>query len=67
MQEVLSWALTPEVRKFYQLFHRFWPYGLYFCDLRTDTLTMDRTGFERTARTTRQRRVQPAGPPRLHS
>ena len=23
----------PEVRKFYQYFHRVWPYWFYFCDL----------------------------------
>ncbi len=30
----------PEVRKFYQHFHRVWPYWFFFCDLRTETLTM---------------------------
>lgn len=30
----------PEVRKFYQHLHRVWPYWFYFCDLRTETLTM---------------------------
>ena len=36
-QELYS---IPEVRKFYQHFHRVWPYWFYFCDLRTETLTM---------------------------
>ena len=30
----------PEVRKFYQHFHRVWPYWFYFCDLQSETLTM---------------------------
>ncbi len=30
----------PEVRKFYQHLHGVWPYWFYFCDLRTETLTM---------------------------
>jgi len=30
----------PEVRKFYQYFHRVWPYWFYFCDLQSETLTM---------------------------
>jgi hypothetical protein len=30
----------PEVRKFYQHFHKVWPYWFYFCDLGTETLTM---------------------------
>ena len=30
----------PEVRKFYQHFHRVWPYWFYFCDLTAETLTM---------------------------
>ena len=30
----------PEVRKFYQHFHRVWPYWFFFCDLQTETLTM---------------------------
>ncbi len=30
----------PEVRKFYQFFHSAWPYWFFFCDLRTETLTM---------------------------
>ncbi len=30
----------PAVRKFYQHFHQVWPYWFYFCDLRTETLTM---------------------------
>lgn len=30
----------PEVRKFYQHLHRAWPYWFYFCDLRTETLTI---------------------------
>ncbi|MCX6874308.1 MAG: hypothetical protein NTW21_10950 [Verrucomicrobia bacterium] len=30
----------PEVRKFYQYFHRVWPYWFYFCDLQAETLTM---------------------------
>jgi hypothetical protein len=30
----------PEVRKCYQHFHRVWPYWFFFCDLRTETLTM---------------------------
>jgi hypothetical protein len=29
-----------EVRKFYRHFHRVWPYWFFFCDLRTETLTM---------------------------
>ncbi len=29
-----------EIRKFYQHFHRVWPYWFYFCDLTTETLTM---------------------------
>jgi hypothetical protein len=36
-QELYS---IPEVRKFYQHLHRVWPYWFYFCDLRTETLTM---------------------------
>jgi hypothetical protein len=30
----------PDVRKFYQHFHRVWPYWFFFCDLRSETLTM---------------------------
>jgi hypothetical protein len=30
----------PDVRKFYQHFHRVWPYWFFFCDLREETLTM---------------------------
>ena len=30
----------PEIRKFYQHFHKVWPYWFFFCDLRTETLTM---------------------------
>jgi len=30
----------PEVRKFYQHFHRVWPYWFFFCDLGTETLKM---------------------------
>ena len=30
----------PDVRKFYQHFHRVWPYWFFFCDLRVETLTM---------------------------
>ena len=30
----------PEVRRFYQHFHKVWPYWFYFCDLGTETLTM---------------------------
>ena len=30
----------PEVRKFYQHFHRVWPYWFYFCDLTEERLTM---------------------------
>ncbi len=33
------WAI-PEVRKFYQHFHRVWPYWFFFCDLQAETLTM---------------------------
>ena len=36
-QEVYA---IPEVRTFYQFFHRAWPYWFFFCDLRTETLTM---------------------------
>ena len=36
-QELYS---IPEARKFYQHLHRVWPYWFYFCDLRTETLTM---------------------------
>jgi hypothetical protein len=36
-QELYS---IPEVRKFYQHFHRVWPFWFYFCDLRAETLTM---------------------------
>ena len=36
-QELYS---IPEVRKFYQRFHRVWPCCFFFCDLRTETLTM---------------------------
>ena len=36
-QELYS---IPEVRKFYQHFHRVWPYWFFFCDLHTETLTM---------------------------
>ena len=36
-QEIYSIA---EVRKFYQHFHRVWPYWFYFCDLDTETLAM---------------------------
>jgi hypothetical protein len=36
-QELYS---IPEVRKFYQHFHRVWPYWFFFCDLGTETLTM---------------------------
>jgi hypothetical protein len=27
----------PNVRKFYQHFHRVWPYCFFFCDLREET------------------------------
>ena len=30
----------PEIRKFYQEFHRAWPYWFFFCDLDSETLTM---------------------------
>ena len=30
----------PEVRKFYQKFHKIWPYWFFFCDLHTETLQM---------------------------
>lgn len=30
----------PEIRKFYQHFHQFWPYWFFFCDLHTETLQM---------------------------
>ena len=30
----------PDVRTFYQHFHRVWPYWFFFCDLREETLTM---------------------------
>ncbi len=30
----------PEIRKFYQHFHKVWPYWFFFCDLDTETLTM---------------------------
>lgn len=30
----------PEVRTFYQYLHSAWPYWFFFCDLRTETLTM---------------------------
>ena len=30
----------PEIRKFYQHFHNVWPYWFFFCDLRSETLTM---------------------------
>ena len=30
----------PEVRKFYQQFHKIWPYWFFFCDLHTETLQM---------------------------
>ena len=32
--------VIPEVRRFYQHFHKVWPYWFYFCDLRSETLTM---------------------------
>jgi len=30
----------PEIRKFYQHFHRVWPYWFFFCELDTKTLTL---------------------------
>ena len=30
--------LIPEVRRFYQAFHRAWPFWLYFCDVNQDGL-----------------------------
>ena len=36
-QELYS---IPEVRRFYQHFHKVWPYWFFFCDLDTETLTM---------------------------
>jgi hypothetical protein len=30
----------PEVRNFYQHFHKVWPYWFFFCDLHTETLQM---------------------------
>ena len=36
-QEIYS---IPEVRKFYQHLHHVWPFWFFFCDLRTETLTM---------------------------
>jgi len=30
----------PEIRKFYQQFHKVWPYWFFFCDLHTETLQM---------------------------
>jgi hypothetical protein len=30
----------PEIRKFYNHFHKVWPYWFFFCDLDTETLTM---------------------------
>ena len=31
----------PEVRRFYQAFHKAWPYWLYFCNLDTDEFRMN--------------------------
>ena len=36
-QELYS---IPEIRKFYQHFHKVWPYWFFFCDLDAETLTM---------------------------
>ena len=36
-QELYS---IPEVREFYQHFHKVWPYWFYFCELGSNTLTM---------------------------
>ena len=30
----------PEIRKFYEHFHKVWPYWFFFCDLQTETLQM---------------------------
>lgn len=32
--------MIPEVREFFKNLHRDWPYWFFFCDLRTETLTM---------------------------
>lgn len=32
--------IIPEVRRFYSAFHEAWPYWLYFCNLKTETLNM---------------------------